>query len=571
MPSAYEQLDARLRVAFATITEGADPVLRPSDHSDFQANGAMAVAKLVGRPPRDVANDVISVLEIDDLAHAELAGPGFINLTLSDAFLGRALSAVADDERLGVPLAPVRTVVVDYSHPNVAKEMHVGHLRSTIIGDSIRRVHEFLGHRVLARNHIGDWGTPFGMLIEHLIDLGEDAAIASLSIGDLDSFYKAARAKFDADESFRERSRLRVVELQSGDAATLRLWRILVDQSVRYFEEVYRKLDVELTSSEIYGESWYNDQLDAVVSDLDAAGLLEESDGALCVFPPGFERRDGEPMGLIVRKSDEGYGYVATDLAAIRDRVDELGADEILYVVGAPQAQHFAMVFATARLAGWLPDRVRVEHVSFGNVLGKDRKMYKARAGESVKLVELLDEAIEKADDGLRQRNPDMDGDERRQLAAIIARAAVKYADLSNERHKDYVFDLDRMLSFEGDTGPYLAYAHARVRSIFRRLDEPWTPGPVTWDFSVPVERELAVYLLQLPEAIDATVTHLAPHKLCTYLFELAQRFTAFYEACPVLTAPADQREQRLVLCELSARTLALGLGLLGIEAPERM
>ncbi|MGH9019470.1 MAG: arginine--tRNA ligase, partial [Acidimicrobiales bacterium] len=407
------------------------------------------------------------------------------------------------------------------------------------------------------------------MLIEHLVDLGEDNALASLTIGDLDAFYRDARAKFDADEAFRDRSRARVVELQAGDPETRRLWRVLVDRSVAYLGDVYARLGVTLGRDDVMGESAYNDRLDDVVTALENDGLLVLSGGALCVFAPGFTNRDGDPLPLIVRKSDDGYGYAATDLAALRDRV-ELGADVILYVVGTTQAQHFEMVFAVARMAGWLPDTVRCEHVAFGNVLGEDHKMFKTRSGETVKLVDLLDEATRRARAGLDARDGDLSDAERDALAQSIARAAIKYADLSTERQRDYVFDLDRMLSFEGDTGPYLQYAHARVASIFRRLGEPWS-REATFALAHPAERDLALGLVALPEAVAAAIATSQPHRLCTYLFNLAQRFTAFYEACPVLSAEGAQRHERVGLCDLTARTLALGLGLLGIDAPDRM
>ncbi len=572
MTSTYDLLDARLTEAFDRVGHGADPVLRASDRADYQANGAMALAKALGRPPREVAEAVVAGLEVADLATVEVAGPGFINLTLTTAYLSAALGALLGDARLGVaPAGPAHRVVIDYSSANVAKEMHVGHLRSTVIGDALARMYRFAGHEVIARNHVGDWGTPFGMLIEHLVDLGEARAAATLGIGDLNAFYRDARVKFDADDAFKERSRLRVVALQGGDPETLRLWRVLVDQSVRYFGEVYAKLDVTLSPEDVVGESFYNPMLEGVVADLEAAGLLVESDGARCVFPRGFANRDGEPLPLIVQKSDEGFGYAATDLAAIRDRVGNLRADELLYVVGTPQSQHFAMVFEVAREAGWLPEGVRCEHVNFGHVLGPDRKMFKTRAGETVRLVGLVDEATARAEASLAERHAEMGEPERHHLALQIARAAIKYADLSTDRTHDYVFDLDRMVAFEGDTGPYLQYAHARVRSIFRRLEAPVEWGEVAFALATPAERHLATGLLALPEAFDAALSSLQPHRLCTYLFDLAQRFTAFYDACPVLAADGPTRTERLALCELTARTLRLGLSVLGIEAPERM
>ncbi len=572
MTSTYDLLASRLQKAFDSVAPGADPVLRPSDRSDYQANGVMALAKQVAKPPREVAELVVVALDLSDIATVEIAGPGFLNLNLSTKVFNSQLHELSSDARLGLEkTSSPKTVVIDYSAPNVAKEMHVGHLRSTVIGDALARMNRFAGNTVIARNHIGDWGTPFGMLIEHLLDLGEDKAVAELSIGDLDTFYKGAREKFEADDAFKQRSRLRVVALQGGDKETLRLWKILVDQSVAYFAEVYKKLDVTLTPDDNVGESFYNDMLDDVVKDLTAKGLITDSDGALCVFPPGFVNRDDEPLPMIVQKRDEGFGYAATDLAAIRNRVSGLKADEILYVVGTPQAQHFDMLYAVARMAGWLPQNVRCEHVSFGHVLGPDRKMFKSRSGGTVKLVGLLDEAIERADAALVARGSELSEPDRILLATDIARAAIKYTDLSTERQRDYIFDLDRMLAFEGDTGPYLQYAHARLRSIFRRLDAPFSAADATFALESPQERQLALGLLALPEAFDVAFSTLQPHKLCTYLFDLAQRFTTFYEACPVLSSEGALRAERLALCELTARTLELGLSLLGIAAPQQM
>jgi len=569
--STYETLLARLRPAFDALRPGADPVLRASDRSDYQVNGVMAVAKELGENPRAVAERLVGELIIDNLATVEVAGPGFLNLTLATSFLSHQLRALFGDECLGVSQVSDRTAVIDYSAPNVAKEMHVGHLRSSIIGDALARVYRFKGFSVIARNHVGDWGTPFGMLIEHLVDLGEDEAIASLGIGDLDTFYKAARAKFDADDTFKERSRLRVVALQGGDEETRRLWGILVAESVAYFSEVYAALDVTLTPADVVGESFYNPMLPDVVKDLDALGLLVESDGALCVFPEGFTTREGEPLPVIVQKRDEGFGYAATDLAAVRDRIGTLGGTDLLYVVGAPQAQHFDMVWAVARAAGWIPDHVRIEHIAFGSVLGPDRKVFKTRSGETVKLISLMDEATERAEVALMARNADMDPTERRSLATAIGRAAIKYADLSSDRQRDYVFDLDRMVAFEGDTGPYLQYAHARLQSIFRRAGDVSGLESVDFALAESAERTLALGILGFPEAVDAVVTSCKPHQLAGYLFDLAQRFTSFYDACPVLSAEGDSRQERLALCALTARTLRVGLSLLGIDAPDQM
>jgi len=362
-----------------------------------------------------------------------------------------------------------------------------------------------------------------------------------------------------------------VVALQGGDPETLRLWHVLVNQSISYFSEVYDKLDVTLTAQDVVGESYYNEMLAGVVSDLDSLGLLVESEGALCVFPQGFQNREGEPLPLIVQKSDDGFGYAASDLAALRDRVGVLKANELLYVVGAPQVQHLEMVFAVARLAGWLPEDVRCEQVVFGNVLGPDHKMFKSRGGETVKLVSLIDEAIERAYVILDDRGTILDGDAKFLLAEQIARAAIKYADLSTERQHDYVFDIDRMIAFEGDTGPYLQYAHARLRSIFRRSDGEWRPGEAHFALAAGAERSLALGLVRFPEAFATSLAALQPHRLCTYLFDLAQRFTSFYDVCPVLSSMGALREERLALCDLTARTLKLGLGVLGIDAPEQM
>ncbi|MHB8681824.1 MAG: arginine--tRNA ligase [Acidimicrobiales bacterium] len=565
-------LDARLRAAFDRLEPGADPQLRPSDRADFQANGAMALAKRLGRTPAEVAAEVVAAAVLDDVCSSvEVSGQGFVNLTLADDFVAAQVGDMAADERLGVPVATTaRTVVVDYSSPNVAKEMHVGHLRSTIIGDALCRMLAHAGHRVIRENHVGDWGTPFGMLIEHLLDVGEEEAVHELSVGDLDAFYRQSRASFDAEESFRERARRRVVLLQQGDAETLRLWHMLVAESVRYFDEVYAKLDVLLTDADVVGESFYNPMLPDVVADLEKKGLLVESGGALCVFPEGFTNRDGDPLPLIVQKSDEGFGYAATDLAAIRDRVGRLGADAILDVVGAPQAQHFAMCFAVARMAGWLPPGVEAVHVAFGNVLGSDRKMFKSRSGDTVKLVDLIDEGVRRADAAVAERNPELSGDERAEVAKMLGVGAVKYADLSTERTRDYVFDWDRMLAFEGNTAPYLQYAHARIRSIFRRGGVEDVGGaPV---LGQPAERALAMALLGFAEAFEGALETWTPSRLCAYLFDLATAFTTFYENCPVLAAPdEDLRRSRLLLSRLTAQVLQRGLAVLGIAAPERM
>ena len=568
-------LTARLQPAFDALEPGADPVVRPSDRADYQANGVLPLAKRLGRNPREVAAEIIAGADLEGFAHAEIAGPGFVNLTLTDELVAAQVAIVAADARLGVlPAAHPERVVVDYSAPNVAKEMHIGHLRSTVIGDALVRVLDHVGHTVIRENHVGDWGLQFGMLITHLLEVGETEAAAELSAGDLTAFYQEARKKFDASEEYKERSRDRVVLLQSGDAETNRLWRILVDQSAVYFQSVYDRLGVLLRPEDIVGESAYNDELDGIVDALAAAGMLVESDGALCVFPAGFTGREGEPLPLIVKNRNGGFGYAATDLATVRDRVDRLKATWLLYVVGSPQALHLSMIYATAREAGWLELPARAVHVAHGSVLGEDRKMYRTRAGESVKLGDLLDEAVARAEAAVIAKNPDIGGDERQAVARAIGLGAVKYADLSNDRLKDYVFSFDRMLAFEGNTAPYLQYAHARIRSIVRRAgDLAGDLAGIVPSVAEPQERALALALLGFDAAVHDTIDKLGPHRLCTYLFDLAQTFTSFYDACPVLKdgVPDELRRSRLALCDLTGRVLHQGLALLGITAPDRM
>ena len=563
-----------LAPVFASIAgEPADPVVRPSDRADAQVNGALPLAKALGRNPREVAEEIIATGALDGVCSSvEVAGPGFVNLVFSDDFLSGLAADAARHERLGLATSDPRTVVIDYSAPNVAKEMHVGHLRSTVIGDALARLHLFAGDTVIRENHIGDWGRPFGMLIEHLLDLGEDVAAAGLGQGDLDGFYKQANVKFSESEEFQERSRERVVALQGGDPDTAALWRRLVAMSTEYFNTVYSKLGVLLNDDDLAGESMYQPGMQATIDRLGAAGLLEESDGASVVFPPGFTNRDGEPLPLIIRARTGGFNYATSDLTCVIDRVERLGADLMLYVVGAPQQQHLDMVFAVARMAGWLPEGVDAVHVAFGNVLGEDRKMLRSRSGDSVKLVDLLDEAIERAGALVAEKNPDLDDDERAAVARAVGIGAVKYADLSTDRVRDYVFDWDRMLSFDGNTAPYLQYAHARIRSIFRRAGvDPSSVDPSAIALAEPAERELALRILATPSVIAEATSSQSPHRLCTHLFDLAQAFTGFYEHCPVLKVDEPVRGSRLALCDLTARTLSTGLDLLGIEAPERM
>jgi arginyl-tRNA synthetase len=569
------RLQAAVDKAFGAEHVTVDPMVRRSERADFQADLAMGMAKPLKRAPRQVAEAIAAAAELADVCErVEIAGPGFINLTLKTAFLEQALAAVGRDDRLGVPVAPRKErVVIDYSAPNVAKEMHVGHLRSTIIGDALARLLEFAGHEVIRQNHIGDWGTPFGMLIEHLLDVGEGGAQATM--GELSDFYRAARAKFDADPKFADRARQRVVLLQAGDERTLMLWRQLVELSKQYFSGVYERLGVGLGDDDWRGESAYNAVLPEIAAELERMGLASINDGALCAFPPGFTNREGEPLPLIVRKQDGGYGYAATDLAALRYRAQTLGGARLLYVVGAPQAQHLSMVFAVGAQAGWLAP-ARAEHVAFGNVLGPDKKILKSRAGEVVRLTDLLDEAVLRAKGELSFRDPSLALDEAvcSTLAAQIGIGAVKYADLANDRIKDYVFEPERMVSVQGRTGPYLQYAHARIRSIFRTGAESGVMlKPKTIITLVePTERKLALELLDFGSAVLEAGEALHPHRLCGYLYDLATAYSVFYEACSVLKAPDEAtRDSRLALCELTARVLARGLGLLGIAAPERM
>ncbi len=545
----------------------------PEHGGDYQSNAAMALAKRLGRPPRELADELVQNLDVAELSDPPtVAGPGFINFHLRRDWLETRLASILEDPRLGVPAAadPHR-VVVDYSSPNVAKEMHVGHLRSTIIGDAVARMLRFVGHDVIAQNHIGDWGTPFGMLIEHMLDEGwtpdANGDATTHSIADLNDFYQAANAKFSDDPGFAERARERVVALQSGEITTTLLWRELVAESGRHFREIYHLLGVELTDADIAGESTYQSQLEEVTRELEQQGLAVESEGALCVFPHGFLGRDDEPVPLIVRKSDGGYSYDTTDLAALRYRTQVLQARELLYVVGAPQRLHFEMIFQVAREMGWINGGASARHIAFGSVLGEDRKMLRTRTGAPVRLVDLLHEAIERAAEVLSERGMDPDPE----LARAIGIGAVKYADLSSDREKDYVFSWERMLSLEGNTSVYLQYANARARSVLRRAEDE---GAQIGDRIVlvePAERELALALLRLPAAIEATLSDYRPHRLCGYLYGLAVAFSGFYEACPVLTADEPVRGSRLALCELTSRAITLGLAQLGIDAPERL
>ncbi|GII65149.1 arginine--tRNA ligase [Sphaerisporangium krabiense] len=571
-----ERVQQALGTAFGPEHVSADPLIRPSQFADFQANVALSLAKRLRRAPREVAEAIAAALGAggpdDPFSKVEVSGPGFLNITLSDAWISAQAEQVLRDPRSGVGRStPPQTVVVDYSAPNAAKEMHVGHLRTTIVGDSLVRLLEHLGNRVIRQNHLGDWGTPFGMLIEHLLDIGEANAIARLEAGEGNEYYQEARAKFDSDPAFKERSRRRVSTLQAEDPETIRLWHLFMDATIRYFNKVYATLGVTLTDADIAGESTYNPMLAEVCDDLESSGLAVISEGALCVFPPGFTGTDDKPLPLIIRKSDGGYGYATTDLAAVRYRVRDLKADRVLYVVGNEQALHFQMVFAAARQAGWLPDEVSAEHIRIGMMLGSDGRRFRTRSGESVKLSDLLDEAVERASAAIADRG--YDEATRSEIANVVGMGAVKYADLSLSHESEYVFDFDRMLAFTGNTGPYMQYATARIRSIFRKgdIDPAEVTGPII--LGEQAERDLALQLLGFGTVVEAAAQAAEPHRVCAYLFETASAFTTFYEKCPVLKDGVDPatRASRLALCALALRVLESGLNLLGVPVPDRM
>jgi arginyl-tRNA synthetase len=567
-----ERVRTALAAAFGAEYADADPVIRPSAFADYQANVALPLAKRLGRAPRDVAAEIARHLDLEDVCRdVDVSGPGFINFTLRDEWIARQAAGLLEDSRLGVPVAePAQNVVVDYSSPNVSKEMHVGHLRTTVVGDAIVRILAYLGHDVIRANHLGDWGTQFGLLIEHLLDVGEDTARQQLSAGEINAFYQAARVKFDSDPAFADRSRHRVVLLQGGDKETLRLWQALVDDSKQYYNTIYRRLGITLTDDDLAPESFYNSMLASVCDELAADGIAVISNGALCAFPPGFTGRDGEPLPMILRKSDGGYGYDTTDLAAIRYRIRDLKANRLIYVVGAEQSLHFRMLFAVARQAGWLTDDVTAEHAVIGLVSGADGGRIRTRSGEQVKLITLIDEAVERAGQVIADRY----GDPvlRQQIAEAVGIGALKYGDLSVARDSGYIFDFDRMLALTGNTGPYLQYATARIRSIFRRagLD----PGKVTSSLHLAegAERALALTALGFGAAVGGAGRRAEPHVLAAFLFDVASTFTTFYETCPVLNAPSPElRDSRLALCALALRILTTGLDLMGIPVPDRM
>jgi arginyl-tRNA synthetase len=557
-----------------------DPLLRRSDRADFQANGILALAKKAKANPRELATQVVSQVVTGDLIKdIEVSGPGFLNITLTDGAITENLAArYADPDRLGVPFADSPgTTVIDYAQPNVAKEMHVGHLRSAVIGDAAVHLLEFTGETVVRRHHIGDWGTQFGMLIQYLdehpheLDHKDTQVSGEEAMSNLDRLYKAARKHFDSDEEFKTRARRRVVDLQAGDPHTLAIWQKFVDESKIYFFSVFEKLDMEIRDADIVGESGYNDMLDETCRLLEESGVAVRSEGALCVFFDDVKGPDGNPVPLIVKKSDGGYGYAATDLSAIRDRVFNLKANTLVYVVDARQSLHFKMVFETARKAGWLGDDVKAVQLAFGTVLGKDGKPFKTREGETVRLVDLLDEAIDRASAVVREKAQDLSEEEIAERGTQVGIGAVKYADLSTSANRDYKFDLDQMVSLNGDTSVYLQYAYARIRSILRKAGDVRPSAHPELELA-DAERALGLHVDAFAETVAEAASDYAPHKMTAYLYQLASLYTTFYDKCPVLKAETpEQVQNRLFLCDVTARTLHRGMTLLGIRTPERL
>ncbi|EDU6323377.1 arginine--tRNA ligase [Salmonella enterica] len=568
------------KVSQAMIAAGApadcEPQVRQSakvQFGDYQANGMMAVAKKLGMAPRQLAEQVLTHLDLSGIASkVEIAGPGFINIFLEPAFLAEQVQQALASDRLGVSQPTRQTIVVDYSAPNVAKEMHVGHLRSTIIGDAAVRTLEFLGHHVIRANHVGDWGTQFGMLIAWLEKQQQENA-GDMALADLEGFYRDAKKHYDEDEAFAERARNYVVKLQSGDAYFREMWRKLVDITMTQNQITYDRLNVTLTRDDVMGESLYNPMLPDIVADLKAKGLAVESEGATVVFLDEFKNKEGDPMGVIIQKKDGGYLYTTTDIACAKYRYETLHADRVLYYIDSRQHQHLMQAWTIVRKAGYVPDSVPLEHHMFGMMLGKDGKPFKTRAGGTVKLADLLDEALERARRLVAEKNPDMPADELEKLANAVGIGAVKYADLSKNRTTDYIFDWDNMLAFEGNTAPYMQYAYTRVLSVFRKADideQALASAPVI--ISEDREAQLAARLLQFEETLTVVAREGTPHVMCAYLYDVAGLFSGFYEHCPILSAENDAvRNSRLKLAQLTAKTLKLGLDTLGIETVERM
>lgn len=573
-------LEGKIRSAMiaAGIAENFSPIVVPSkraDFGDYQANGAMAAAKAMGQKPRDLAQRILDNLDLSvETDQLEVAGPGFINIHLNSTWLADQLLTSLSSPALGVRASQEpQTVVIDYSSPNLAKEMHVGHLRSTVIGDAQARLLELLGHKVIRQNHVGDWGTQFGMLIAQLEAHLEQGENAELALRDLESFYREAKLRFDAEPEFADRARNYVVKLQSGDEKVLALWERFRAVSLHHSEVIYGKLKVSLSAEDVRGESFYNDDLPAVVSDLEKLGLLKEDQGAKVVFLEELAGKEGNPSVAIIQKQDGGYLYSTTDLAAIRFRVGKLAADRIMVFVDARQSLHFKQVFSIARKAGFAPPEVSLEHHAFGAILGEDGKPFKTRSGETVKFADLLDEAVERAEKLVADKDPDLDAKERKIVARKVGIGAVKYADLSKTRTNDYVFNWDSMLSFEGNTAPYLQYAYTRIQSIFRKagIDPQKLNDKIIVDSNE--EKMLAIKCLQFGEVLEQVAEDAFAHTLCTYLYDLASLYMRFYEARPILKAGIDPelKQSRLRLCYAVAETMQVGLNVLGIEVMERM
>ncbi|CCN37144.1 arginyl-tRNA synthetase [Vibrio nigripulchritudo SO65] len=540
---------------------------------DYQANGVMGVAKKLGTNPREFAQKVLDVLDLEGIASkTEIAGPGFINIFLSEEFLAKQADAALADERLGVAKDEPQTIVTDYSAPNVAKEMAVHHIRSTVIGDAVTRTLEFLGHNVVRANHIGDWGTQFGMLIANLERVQKESGEVSMELSDLEAFYRESKKLYDEDEAFAEKARNYVVKLQSGDAYCAEMWKKLVDITMVQNQRNYDRLNVSLSLNDVMGESMYNDMLPQIVADLKEKGLAQEDDGAQVVFLDEYKNKDGEPMGVIVQKRDGGFLYTTTDIACAKYRYEQLGADRVLYFIDSRQHQHLMQAWTIVRKAGYIPENVSLEHHAFGMMLGKDGKPFKTRAGGSVKLTDLLDEAEQRAEKLIESKNPELASEEKAKIANTVAMAAVKYADLSKHRTTDYVFDWDNMLAFEGNTAPYMQYAYTRVASVFAKAGVSMDSLEGEVKITEEKEKTLIAKLLQFEEAVQSVAREGQPHIMCSYLFELAGQFSSFYEACPILIAE-DQavKQSRLKLAALTAKTIKQGLSLLGIETLERM
>ena len=570
----HQLVAAEVEQAFSANGLTDQPIiLQPAknrDFGDYQINGVMGAAKKTRQNPRELAQKVANALQQNPLiATAEVAGPGFINLKLRPEKLAQYIKTSLQDEHLGIARnSKPQTIVIDYSSPNLAKEMHVGHLRSSIIGDSLNRVLTFLGHKVIAQNHVGDWGTQFGMLVAYLIEQQQNGR-ADLELADLEQFYRNAKVRFDEDKNFADTARDYVVKLQSGDASVLALWQQFVQTSLQHAQAVYKKLGLKLLPADVTGESFYNDQLQSTVNELLAKGIAVDSDGTKVVFLDEFKNQDNEPAAFIIQKKDGGFLYASTDLACLRYRINTLHGNRLLYVVDARQSLHFDELFTVARKAGWLPDTVHAEHVPFGTMMGKDGKPFKTRSGDTVKLMDLLNEAVTRASALVASKNPELSADEIAHIGEVVGIGAVKYADLSKNRTSDYIFDWDSMLSFEGNTAPYLQYAYTRVQSVFRKAG--------TWDNNAAItlneamEQQLAVELLKFEDVLDSVANTSYPHYLAAYLYQIATLFSRFYEACPILKADEATRNSRLQLTSLTGKTLQQGLALLGIDTLETM